>query len=150
MMIRVIILHTNDIHGRIEGLARIGTLVTQIRTENDATPVLFFDLGDSEDNSSRLSSLTKGVAMHRLLAAAGCDVTVVGNAILSRYGPKIVTRETEVTAYPHLLANAHFADGQTIAGTQPNAIIQAQEVTLGLIGVTAPNDGGCAPPSRRG
>ena len=34
----VIILHTNDIHGRVEGLARVATLVRQIRTENLQPP----------------------------------------------------------------------------------------------------------------
>jgi len=28
----LIILHTNDIHGRVEGLARIATLIEQTRT----------------------------------------------------------------------------------------------------------------------
>ncbi len=69
----LIILHTNDIHGRVEGLARIATLVEQIRIENPAIPVLYFDTGDIEENSIRLSNLTKGVAMYRLLNAAGCD-----------------------------------------------------------------------------
>ncbi len=55
----LIILHTNDIHGRIEGLARIATLVEQTRAENPGIPVLYFDLGDIEDNSIRLSSERK-------------------------------------------------------------------------------------------
>src|SRR3954469_19895048 len=70
---KFIILHSNDIHGRIEGLARIATLVEQIRAENVDIPVLYFDAGDSEETSTRLSNLTKGVAMHRLLTVAGCD-----------------------------------------------------------------------------
>lgn len=60
-----IILHTNDIHGRIEGLARIATLVERIRTENPEVPVLFFDIGDIEETSRRLSNLSKGAAMHK-------------------------------------------------------------------------------------
>jgi len=38
-----IILHTNDLHGRVEGLARISTLAEQIRAENRGVPVLYFD-----------------------------------------------------------------------------------------------------------
>jgi 2',3'-cyclic-nucleotide 2'-phosphodiesterase (5'-nucleotidase family) len=40
-MQRLIILHTNDIHGRVEGLAGVATLVEQIRAENPRVPVLF-------------------------------------------------------------------------------------------------------------
>ena len=46
--IAFIILHTNDIHGRVEGLSRIATLIEQIRAEKPDVPVLYFDLGDSE------------------------------------------------------------------------------------------------------
>jgi len=73
-MSRVIILHTNDIHGRVEGLARVATLVARIRAEHPDTPVLYLDAGDVEETTSRLSNLTKGVAMHRLLNLAGCAI----------------------------------------------------------------------------
>src|SRR3954468_14972682 len=89
----LIILHSNDIHGRIEGLARVATLVAATRAEDPRTPVLYFDAGDSEEASVRLSNLTKGVAMHRLLSAAGCDAATVGNGSASRYGPQGVAAE---------------------------------------------------------
>jgi hypothetical protein len=74
---RVSILHTNDIHGRVEGLARVATLVERIREEAPHR-VVYVDAGDVEETTTRLSNLTKGVAMHRLLSAAGCEVAVVG------------------------------------------------------------------------
>ena len=51
-----IILHTNDIHGRVEGLSRIATIVERIRAENQDVPVLFFVLGDSEGSVKAVSS----------------------------------------------------------------------------------------------
>src|SRR6266536_3058076 len=84
------ILHTNDIHGRIEGLARIATFVEQIRAAQPDRPVLYVDAGDSEETANRLSNLTKGTAMHRLLSAAGCDAATVGNAAPLRYGHQVL------------------------------------------------------------
>lgn len=136
-MSRVIILHTNDIHGRVEGLARIAALVAQVRAGHEGTPVFYFDLGDSEEYASRLSGLTKGVAMHQLLEAAGCDATVVGNAVLARHGAGAVAEEAAATAYPHLLANIHMAGRQPVPGTQATALLQTRGPALGLIGVTA-------------
>lgn len=136
-MTKITILHTNDIHGRIEGLVRIATLVSQIRAANEDGSVLFFDIGDSEEYAIRLSSLTKGIAMHRLLASAGCDATAVGNAILSRYGPKAVTGECAATAYPHLAANICRSDGRMIPGTRQSVMLEAGGMRLGLVGVTA-------------
>ena len=132
----LIILHTNDLHGRIEGLSRIATLVEQIRAENRDVPVLYFDLGDSEDYSNRLSNLTKGAAMHRLLSAMGCDAAVVGNGAIPRYGPGVLKDHAAASHYPHLLANLRLADDSFIPGTHPTALLDLGPLRLGLIGVT--------------
>ena len=131
-----IILHTNDIHGRVEGLSRIATLVEQIRAENRDVPVLYFDLGDSEDYSNRLSNLTKGAAMHRLLNAMGCDAVAVGNGAIPRYGPGVLEDHAAASRYPHLLANLRMADEDFIPGTHPTALLDLGIMRLGLIGVT--------------
>jgi len=126
--LRVTILHTNDIHGRVEGLARVATLVERIR---DETPhrVIYVDAGDVEETTTRLSNLTKGVAMHRLLSAAGCEVSVVGNAVWLRYGPQVIPDQARAASYPLLLANLSPVDG-----VQPTALIDG----VGFIGVTDP------------
>ncbi|MFQ5856180.1 MAG: bifunctional metallophosphatase/5'-nucleotidase [Anaerolineae bacterium] len=133
----LIILHTNDIHGRVEGLARVATLVDRIRAENSDIPVLYFDLGDCEDTSSRLSNLTKGTAMHRLLTVAGCDAAAVGNAAWLRYGPQVLREHAEAARYPLLLANLRAADGSLMPGIQPTATLDLGRLRLGLVGVTA-------------
>ena len=132
----LIVLHTNDLHGRVEGLSRIATLVERIRAENRDVPVLCFDLGDSEDYSNRLSNLTKGAAMHRFLSAMGCDAAVVGNGAIPRYGPGVLKDHAAASRYPHLLANLRLADGSFIPGTQPTALLDLGFTRLGLIGVT--------------
>jgi 2',3'-cyclic-nucleotide 2'-phosphodiesterase (5'-nucleotidase family) len=126
--LRVTILHTNDIHGRVEGLARIATLVERIRGE---TPhrVIYVDAGDVEETTTRLSNLTKGVAMHRLLSAAGCEVSVVGNAVWLRYGPQVIPAQAEAASYPLLLANL-----EPVEGVQATALIDG----VGFVGVTDP------------
>jgi 2',3'-cyclic-nucleotide 2'-phosphodiesterase (5'-nucleotidase family) len=133
----LIILHTNDIHGRVEGLARVATLVRQIRADNPKTPVLYFDLGDVEEPSQRLSNVTKGTGMHRLLNAAGCDAAVAGNGAWMRYGPQVLVDHSAAARYPLLLANLRASDGEPLAGVQPTCLLAAGGVRLGLIGVTA-------------
>ena len=125
---RVTILHTNDIHGRVEGLARVATLVERIREE---TPhrVIYVDAGDVEETTTRLSNLTKGVAMHRLLSAAGCEVSVVGNAVWLRYGPQVIPDQARAASYPLLLANL-----TPVEGVQDTALIDG----VGFVGVTDP------------
>ncbi|HJT58519.1 MAG TPA: bifunctional UDP-sugar hydrolase/5'-nucleotidase, partial [Ktedonobacteraceae bacterium] len=132
-----IILHSNDIHGRVEGLARIATLVEQIRAENPDVPVLFIDTGDIEETSSRLSNLTKGAAMHRLLSLAGCDVVTVGNGGIMRYGYEVLQDYAAVARYPQVLTNLRMPDGSPLPGVQLTAILQVGNLRLGMIGITA-------------
>ena len=125
---RLTLLHTNDIHGRIEGLARVATLVERVREE---TPhrVIYVDAGDVEETTARLSNLTKGVAMHRLLSAAGCEVAVVGNATWLRYGPQVIADQARAASYPLLLANL-----APVKGVQATALVDG----VGFVGVTDP------------
>jgi 2',3'-cyclic-nucleotide 2'-phosphodiesterase (5'-nucleotidase family) len=140
-MNEIIILHTNDIHGRDQGLSRIASLIEQIKAAHPHTPVLYFDLGDSEEYTHRLSSLTKGSAMHRLLEAAGCQAVVVGNAMLVRFGSSAVEMNAEAVRYPHLLANIFLPENQQLPGTIPHTILLIDQYKLGLIGVSAFMDG---------
>jgi 2',3'-cyclic-nucleotide 2'-phosphodiesterase (5'-nucleotidase family) len=136
---QITILHTNDIHGRLEGLARVATLVTETRA-NTNHPVLYFDAGDIEETNTRLSSLTKGVAMHRLLSAAGCNAAAIGNGGLLRYSQSILEQYAKAATYPLFLANLVMADGSSIAGVQSSGILEVEGVKLGIIGLTDPFD----------
>jgi 2',3'-cyclic-nucleotide 2'-phosphodiesterase (5'-nucleotidase family) len=128
--LRLTILHTNDIHGHEERLAQIATIVAREKERSDHT-VLYLDAGDVEDTTNRLSNLTKGTAMHRLLSIAGCDAATVGNACWLRYGPASLTEHARVSAYPQLLANFTGIDGPV-----PSVLLGE----LGIVGVTDPFD----------
>jgi len=125
---RLTLLHTNDLHGQVDALGRVATLVAEIR---ESTPhrVIYVDAGDVEETTTRLSNLTKGVAMHRLLSAAGCEVACVGNAAWLRYGPQVVAEQAAAASYPLLLANL-----APVEGVVPSALVGG----VGFIGVTDP------------
>lgn len=139
-MQRCVILHTNDIHARLDGLARIATLVADVRAENPDVSVLYVDAGDSEDTRERLSNLTKGASMHRLLRVMDCDAVAVGNAALLRYGEASLLDQAAVAPYPLVLANLRLRDGSPLPGTQPTAMLRAGSMRIGVVGVTADMD----------
>jgi 2',3'-cyclic-nucleotide 2'-phosphodiesterase (5'-nucleotidase family) len=126
--VRLTIFHTNDIHGREERIAQIATLVRAEKANADHT-VLYLDAGDVEETTNRLSNLTKGTAMHRLLSHTTCDAATVGNACWLRYGATIIAEHARVSSYPQLLANF---DG--VEGTVPSVLLG----NVGVIGLTAP------------
>ena len=124
-------------HGNVEGLARVATLVERIAAEADG-PVVYVDAGDVEESTTRISNVTKGAAMHRLLSAAGCRAAAVGNAAWLRYGPQVLPDHAAEASYPLLLANVRSPDGSLLPGTQEAALVDCGGVRLGLVGVTAP------------
>jgi 2',3'-cyclic-nucleotide 2'-phosphodiesterase (5'-nucleotidase family) len=132
-MSRLVVLHTNDVHGDIDALARVATLVERIRAETDC-PVVYVDAGDVEETTTWVSNVTKGAAMHRLLSAAGCEAAAVGNASWVRYGPQVLPAHAAEASYPLLLANVRAPDGSLFGGTCESALVGR----LGLVGVTAP------------
>ena len=132
---RLLVLHTNDVHGRVEGLTRAATLIERARRENPDAAVVYLDAGDVEETTSRLSNLTKGVAMHRLLHAAGCRAVAVGNGAVLRSGPDVLAELAEAVPYPHLAANL-LRNGDLLPGARPAALIDADGISLGVVGVT--------------
>lgn len=137
----LIILHSNDIHGRVDKLTRMTTLIEKVRSENPDTPVLYFDTGDIEERSIQLSNLTKGVAMYRLLSTIGCDAVTVGNAGIPTYGYQMLEDYARAASYPLVLANLRTSIGEPVPGVQPSVLLNIRGVRLGLIGVTADLDG---------
>ncbi|HLZ56729.1 MAG TPA: bifunctional UDP-sugar hydrolase/5'-nucleotidase [Ktedonosporobacter sp.] len=135
-MQKIIILHSNDIHGNIEGLARISTLVKQIRAENPAIPVFYLDAGDIEENTVRVSNFTRGAAMHRLLSIAGCQAETIGNGGILRYGFEVLADYGTMAQHPLLLANIRRPDNSQYQGVQDTTILQENKLKLGLIGIT--------------
>jgi 2',3'-cyclic-nucleotide 2'-phosphodiesterase (5'-nucleotidase family) len=138
-MKRVLIAHTGDLHGNVDGLARAATLVERLRAENDC-PVIYVDAGDVEETTTWISNVTKGAAMHRLLSAAGCQAACVGNAAWLRYGPQVIAAHADEASYPLLLANLRERDGSVLPGASETALLDVDGARVGLIGITAPMD----------
>ncbi|HEV8460451.1 MAG TPA: bifunctional UDP-sugar hydrolase/5'-nucleotidase [Gaiellaceae bacterium] len=125
---RLTILHTNDIHGRVERIAQIATLVRAEKERSDHR-VLYLDAGDVEETTSRLSNFTKGVAMHRLMNATLCDAATVGNACWLRYGPGVLAEQAAVSNHPQLVANFVPVDGPV-----PSVLLDG----VGIFGLSDP------------
>ncbi len=83
---QVSILHTNDIHGRVEsndgsqilGLERVRTLKLQKESEVGKDEVLLLDAGDYYHGQS-VATLDKGASVAALLKATGYDAMTAGN-----------------------------------------------------------------------
>lgn len=138
-MHKLIIVHSGDLHGAVNSIPRIATLVDQIRHDNPDASVIFMDTGDAQDKDDPLSEATEGAALYRLLGEAGCQASVVSNKCMKRYGLDILPTWQEAGNFPILCCNLAMPDGETIPGTQPHMILDAGGVMLGVVGVTDPD-----------
>jgi 5'-nucleotidase len=139
-MIKLTLLHTNDLHGRVHQLARIASVVRKIRAELEAAGgfCFYLDAGDSEDTTLLESTLTRGSAMNAILRGAGCDQVALGNAIPIRYGPQEIQNLALHFGKPMLCANLLDGNDQPFAGLTPFAIQSIGDFRFAIIGLTAP------------
>ena len=73
---KTVILHTNDVHGAVEGYAYIAQLKADY--EAKGAEVILVDAGDYSQGTSYVSS-TKGADAVTMMNAAGYDVVTLGN-----------------------------------------------------------------------
>jgi 2',3'-cyclic-nucleotide 2'-phosphodiesterase (5'-nucleotidase family) len=140
--LRLTILHTNDLHGRLHRFTRIVTLIRRIRQEvaDLGGHSLYLDAGDTEDSTLLESVLSRGAFMNSMLRAAGCDQVALGNAIPIRYGPQAVANQAEYLGKPLLCANLITPEGALLPGVVPYQLVTIEDLSLAIIGFTAPMD----------
>jgi len=132
------ILHTNDLHGRVDQLARLATLAETIRedVESRGGAVLLLDAGDAEEKSLLESDVTKGAAMMSLLDSAGYQAMAVGNGAPLSYGPQVLLGMASAASFPILAANFTWADtGRMIEGVEPASLMDVAGIKIGVIGL---------------
>ena len=147
------ILHFNDLHGRLEQLPRLYTLMRRERAKAEAEGrrVLLLDGGDSSDRARWESDVTKGRANFSVLEAMGVQATVIGNGEALHWGRGALGRLARSVGFPVLAANLvdtaavnqpaaenQPADERQLAapGLRATAVIELDGFRLGVVGVT--------------
>jgi 5'-nucleotidase len=136
------ILHSNDIHGRIEQLPFLSAMARSIRAEvaSRGGHVLLWDAGDAEDRILLESDVTKGAAIVAMMSAAGYDAAAIGNSIGVTYGPENLAQIAKIASYPMMAANLVWSDtGQLVEGVVPYRLWDLGPARLGLVGLAAPS-----------
>lgn len=133
---RIRILHTNDIHSRLENFAKITTKIKELRDEN----TLVLDAGDFHDFMRIELQGTKGRAGSELLNEAGYDCIAIGNNE-GFEGIEILENISESRATKFLSCNLYKLDSfkgelNSIKGIQRSVIIQRSGIRFLIIGTS--------------
>ena len=73
---QIVILHTNDVHGAIDGYAKVAALKADYEAKGGE--VLLFDAGDFIQGTTSVS-LSQGATAVELMNLAGYDLVTLGN-----------------------------------------------------------------------
>lgn len=144
MTVQLSIFHTNDMHARLDAMARLSSFARRLRAaaEAEGQPVFFWDAGDAADRRVRLVSITKGAAFPPILNAMGYTLQTMGNDIALTYGPQAMAAIAARAHFPILAANCRDGVGPLSQGLREYALIPLPNgLTMGVIGLTSPWDG---------
>ena len=107
---KTVILHTNDVHGAVEGYAYIAQLKADY--EAKGAEVILVDAGDYSQGTSYVS-VTKGLDAIEMMNAAGYDVVTLGNHEFD-YGYTQLKDNMTKAKFKVLCADVFNADGTPI------------------------------------
>ncbi len=149
---RLIILHTNDMHGQVlplpatwlkerdpvpnvGGIARLAAYVKMVREEAaaDGDAVLVVDTGDWFQGTPE-GGLDEGLPFLEILGQVGYDAMAVGNHEFD-HGVQVLQDHLAEAQVPALLANVSEPSGRLLRGASPYLIVERAGLRIALIGL---------------
>lgn len=130
---KTVILHSNDVHGQIEGYAYIAALKTAF--EAKGAEAILADLGDFSQGTPHVS-ISKGANAVEMMNAAGYDLVTLGNHEFD-YGSVQLRENLKKAAFKVLCANVLATDGSAFC--DPAYILETKGgLKLGFFGMGTP------------
>lgn len=129
---KTVILHTNDVHGRIDRYDKVAGL--KAAYEAAGADVILVDAGDYSQGTTYVS-INKGANAVAMMNAAGYDFATLGNHEFD-YGYAQLQENLESADFQVLCANVFDAEGAPIY--DPTALVEIDGVKIGLIGLETP------------
>ncbi|OBZ13389.1 bifunctional UDP-sugar hydrolase/5'-nucleotidase [Bacillus sp. FJAT-26390] len=136
---RVVLLHSNDIHSRLEHAAKIASFIAEERRTYGSDQVLTVDCGDHMDRMRVETEGSDGIVNVDLLNDAGYEVITLGNNEGLTYSYQTISNAYASRArFAVVCANLHeSATGEQPEWLLPSTIVDKNGLRIGIIGVTA-------------
>ncbi|MBR5379326.1 MAG: bifunctional metallophosphatase/5'-nucleotidase [Clostridia bacterium] len=130
---KTVILHTNDVHGAIDGYAYIPALRAWF--EDKGADVIVVDAGDFSQGTTYVSS-SKGAAAVEMMNAAGYDIVTLGNHEFD-FGYDQLMANLENAEFTAICANVILDEnGESILPM--GAVYESEAIKIAFIGVETP------------
>ncbi|MBC8266237.1 MAG: metallophosphatase [Flavobacteriales bacterium] len=147
-LIKLTILHTNDMHSHIEpftsgrnkglgGMAQRATLIKKIRQKNEH--VLLLDAGDIFQGTPYFN-IYGGELEFKLMSEMKYDAATIGNHDFDN-GLDGIHRQLPHANFPFLCANYDFSDTVLSGQFKPYKVFKKGEIKIGVFGIGIELDG---------
>jgi len=135
----VVLLHSNDIHSRLENAARIASIIEEERALWGADRVLAVDCGDHMDRMRQETEGSGGEVNIRLLEDAGYEAVTLGNNEGLTYSiPELEKRFVDSSGFTVVCSNMKLErNGEHPSWLKPSVIIHKNGLKFGVIAATA-------------
>ncbi|RCW43379.1 bifunctional metallophosphatase/5'-nucleotidase [Paenibacillus prosopidis] len=136
---QVVLLHSNDIHSRLEHAAKIASFIAEERRTFGSDRVLAVDCGDHMDRMRVETEGSDGIVNVELLNDAGYEAVTLGNNEGLTYSSKTLA-DAYVNRATFAVVCANMRDSATGERPEwlvPSTVIDKNGLRLGIIGVTA-------------
>lgn len=136
---RVVLLHSNDIHSRLENAARIAGIIADERSRLGADRLLALDCGDHMDRMRLETEGSDGLVNIRLLQEAGYEAITLGNNEGLTYSAETLHMlYKDAPGFAVVCANMRLAaTGERPEWMTPGTIIVKNGLSFGIVGATA-------------
>ena len=139
-LVRLTFLQINDAYtlgtvdgGRRGGMARLATLVREVKREN---PNTIFAIGGDFLSPSVESTFLQGAQMVAALDAVGLDFATFGNHEFD-FGPAVLAERMKESKFRWLSANVvDRSSGRPFGGASPDTVLRLGGVRVGVFGLT--------------
>lgn len=135
----ITVLHTNDIHGRVEaadadgmGYAKMATLIKEARATNPNT--LLLDGGDTL-HGLPIATMVEGESIIEIMNRLGFDAMAAGNHDFN-YGQERLVELAGMAEFPILAANVYKEDGSRLL--QSHIIKEMNGIKVAIFGLATP------------
>ena len=131
---KTVILHSNDVHGAIDGYAYIPTLRNWFRAQG-ATDVIVVDAGDFSQGTTYVSA-SKGYSAVEMMNAAGYDIVTLGNHEFD-FGYEQLINNLKDAQFQPITANVLLSDGKSILPETATVTTEAG-LKIAFVGLETP------------
>jgi 2',3'-cyclic-nucleotide 2'-phosphodiesterase (5'-nucleotidase family) len=140
--VRLTILCTSDLGGRLEAMARLSSFARRLRAEAEAEGrrVFLWDAGNAFNRDERICRLSKGLGMAPILKAMGCALQTMDVSMAAACGLASIAAFGAEAGFPVLGANCR-EDGRPLpAGLRDYVMVPLRRgLAIGVVGLTSPS-----------